>query len=210
MDYDFQQLNYNHHGLLPAIVQDANTLQVLMMGYMNAEALEKTLSTKTVWFYSRSRQTLWNKGETSGNYLKTVSVHADCDHDCLLVQAVAMGPTCHTNNTSCFFHDMYVNDEMDVASFNILTALHERITDRKNNPKQGAYTTYLFEKGIDKILKKVGEENAEVIIAAKNNAPDEIVYETSDLIYHLLVMLTEQGVDPKLVLNELKKRYTTE
>lgn len=207
MDFNAEQLNYNHHGLLPAIVQDAATLQVLMMGYMNAEALEKTLTTGTVWFYSRSRQALWNKGETSGNFLKTVEVKADCDADCLLVKAVPLGPTCHTGSASCFFNDLYVNEEMDTAGYEVLTALHARIADRKSHPKEGAYTTYLFEKGIDKILKKVGEESAEVVIAAKNNAPDEIVYETSDLIYHLLVMLTEQGVDPQLVLRELKHRY---
>ncbi|MGI6349381.1 MAG: bifunctional phosphoribosyl-AMP cyclohydrolase/phosphoribosyl-ATP diphosphatase HisIE [Eubacteriales bacterium] len=207
MDFDFQSLRYNHHGLLPAIVQDAFTLQVLMMGYMNAEALEKTMTTGTVWFYSRSRKTLWNKGETSGNYLKTVEVKADCDADCLLVKAIALGPTCHTNATSCFFNDLYVNEELSAAGYDILTSLYRRIADRKNNPKEGAYTTYLFEKGLDKILKKVGEESAEVIIAAKNTAPDEIVYETADLIYHLLVMLAEQDVDPRLILAELHKRY---
>ena len=207
MDFDFQSLRYNHHGLLPAIVQDAFTLQVLMMGYMNAEALEKTMTTGTVWFYARSRKTLWNKGETSGNYLKTVEVKADCDADCLLVKAIALGPTCHTNATSCFFNDLYVNEELSAAGYDILTSLYRRIADRKNNPKEGAYTTYLFEKGLDKILKKVGEESAEVIIAAKNTAPDEIVYETADLIYHLLVMLAEQDVDPRLILAELHKRY---
>ena len=207
MNFDIDSLKFDNSGLIPAVIQNSVTLKALMVGYMNREALEKTMSTGTVWFYSRSRQRLWNKGESSGNYLKTVKISADCDNDCLLVYASPLGPACHTNNESCFFTDIYINEENNTANLGMLEELYKIIEDRKANPKDGSYTNYLFDKGIDKILKKVGEESAEVIIAAKNDSVEEIVYETSDLIYHTLVMLSERGVNPCLVLNELRKRF---
>jgi phosphoribosyl-ATP pyrophosphohydrolase/phosphoribosyl-AMP cyclohydrolase len=207
MDFDIDKLQFNEEGLIPAIIQNAITLKVLMMGFMNREAIYKTMTTNTVWFYSRSRKTLWNKGETSGNFLTTVQLTVDCDADCLLVHALPLGPTCHTNNESCFFTDIYFNNDTKTADLSMLVDLYNIIEDRKAHPKEGAYTNYLFEKGIDKILKKVGEEASEVIIAAKNNVPDEIIYETSDLVYHTLVMLSERGVKPYLILEELKKRF---
>ncbi len=210
MDFDIDKLQFDQEGLIPAIIQNAITLKVLMMGYMNKEAISKTMTTGTVWFYSRSRKTLWNKGETSGNFLDTVKLTLDCDADCLLVHALPLGPTCHTNNESCFFTDVYFNDDNKATNLSILVELYKIIEDRKTHPIEGAYTNYLFDKGIDKILKKVGEEAAEVIIAAKNNAPDEIIYETSDLIYHTMVMLSDRGVKPNLILDELRKRFNKE
>jgi phosphoribosyl-ATP pyrophosphohydrolase/phosphoribosyl-AMP cyclohydrolase len=207
MNFNIDTLNLDEQGLIPAIIQNAVTLKILMMGYMNIEAINKTMNTGTVWFYSRSRQSLWNKGETSGNFLKTVKISVDCDSDCLLVQALPLGPTCHTNHESCFFTDIFQNQDNQTASLEMLIELYHVIQNRKANPKEGAYTTYLFDKGIDKILKKVGEEAAEVIIAAKNNNPEEIIYETSDLIYHTMVMLCDREVGPNLVLEELKKRF---
>lgn len=207
LSFDIDKLCYDKNGLIPAVIQNSVTLKVLMAGYMNKEAVEKTISTGTVWFYSRSRNTLWNKGETSGNFLKTAKIAVDCDADCLLVYAIPLGPTCHTNNESCFYTDIYVNEENNTANLGMLEDLHKIIEDRKANPKEGSYTTYLFNKGIDKILKKVGEETSEVIIAAKNDCIDEIVYETSDLIYHTMVMLSDRGVNPSLILDELYKRF---
>lgn len=207
LNFDIDKLCYDKHGLIPAVVQNSVTLKVLMVGYMNKESVEKTISTGTVWFYSRSRNTLWNKGESSGNYLKTVKIAVDCDSDCLLLYAIPLGPTCHTNSESCFFTDIYINEENNSANLGMLEDLYKIIEDRKADPKEGSYTTYLFDKGIDKILKKVGEETSEVIIAAKNDSADEIVYETSDLIYHTMVMLSNRGVNPSLILDELYKRF---
>ncbi len=200
-------IKFDTNGLITAVVQHAVTLKVLMLGYMNREALEKTISTGTVWFYSRSRQTLWNKGETSGNFLNTVSIDIDCDKDALLIRALPLGPTCHTNNESCFFTSLYHQEDTDIASTEILAKLYRIISARQAQPKEGSYTTYLFEQGIDKILKKVGEEAAEVIIAAKNDAPDEITYEVADLIYHLVVMLKDRDVSPAAILKELEVRF---
>lgn len=207
LNFDIDKLCYDKNGLIPAVVQNSVTLKVLMVGYMSKESVEKTISSGSVWFYSRSRNALWNKGESSGNFLKTVKITVDCDSDCLLIYAIPLGPTCHTNNESCFFTDIYINEENNSASLSMLEDLYNIIEERKANSSEGSYTTYLFDKGIDKILKKIGEEASEVIIAAKNASIDEIVYETSDLLYHTMVMLSERGVRPNLILDELYKRF---
>ncbi|MDD3306552.1 MAG: bifunctional phosphoribosyl-AMP cyclohydrolase/phosphoribosyl-ATP diphosphatase HisIE [Acetobacterium sp.] len=204
---DLENIKYNEAGLVPAIVQDYETRQVLMMAWMNEEALKLTLDTKKATFYSRSRQTLWVKGETSGNTQTVVKVDYDCDGDTLLLQVIPAGPACHTGNTSCFYRSLAVNSETNLGNMEVLTMLYNLIADRKINPIEGSYTNYLFEKGVDKICKKIGEESAETIIAAKNNDPAELIYEASDLIYHLLVLLNNQNVDLESLFRELTKRH---
>jgi len=203
-------LNFDDNGLIPAIVQNYKTGKVLMLGYMNQEAFDKTLETNQVWFYSRSRKTLWHKGETSGNVLTVAELRCDCDSDTLLVRAVPAGPTCHTGAESCFFQKVKENPDVEDFDSTILFRLYDVIAGRKENPVEGSYTNYLLEKGIDKILKKVGEESAETIIAAKNNSKEEVIYETSDLFYHLLVMLFDRGVRPEDILRTLDKRHNGE
>jgi phosphoribosyl-ATP pyrophosphohydrolase/phosphoribosyl-AMP cyclohydrolase len=197
-------LQFNEQGLLPVIVQDQDTMQVLMLAYMNQEAINKTLETKDMYYFSRSRQTLWRKGETSGNTQKLKQLSYDCDQDTLLAIVKQTGPACHTNNISCFYRDAYKEDYQQKST--ILEDLYKLITTRKNDMPEGSYTTYLFEKGIDKILKKVAEETGEVIIAAKNTDPNELVYESADLLYHLLVLLVNQNIDITRVFAELEKR----
>lgn len=203
---ELKDIKYDEKGLVPAIVQDYHSKRVLMLAYMNEESLRKTIETKRTVFYSRSRQELWEKGATSGNVQDVVSISYDCDKDTLLVMVNQTGNACHTGNYSCFNDVLVSNAEKD-TDIDILTKLYDRIVDRKINPKEGSYTNYLFEKGIDKILKKVGEENAEVIIAAKNNSRDEVVYETSDLVFHVLVMLVNQGINLSEIEKELIRRY---
>lgn len=206
MEFNGIELKFDENGLIPAIVQDVYTKEVLMLGYMNRESLELTLKTGRVNFYSRSRKALWLKGETSGNYLNLKKLRYDCDGDALLIEVIPEGPVCHTGNKSCFYRTLHeLEDSPDGVA--IIEKLYKRIQDRKEHPVEGSYTNYLFDKGIDKILKKVGEECAETIIAAKNNSPDEIRYEVSDLVYHLLVMLVDRGVDVKQIYDELTKRY---
>lgn len=202
---DLSNIKYDEKGLIPAIIQDVNTNEVLMMAYMNEESLKKTMETNKTWFYSRSRQNLWNKGETSGNFQDVKSISYDCDGDTLLVKVIPEGPSCHTGNNSCFFNSIVEGEKTESAA--ILKQLYKTIEDRKSNPVEGSYTNYLFDKGIDKILKKVGEENAETIIAAKNNSKEELIYEASDLIYHLLVLLVNQGVSLEDIFGELEKRH---
>ncbi len=194
------RIKYNEQGLVPAILQEQATGKVLMMAWMNPEALEKTVETGEAWFWSRSRQELWHKGGTSGNTQKILSVGVDCDGDTLLVQVMPKGPACHTGSWSCFEN----SDEVGPQIFN---QLYGRIMERQETMPEGAYTTYLFEKGVDKILKKVGEEASEVIIAAKNRNPQELISETADLVYHMMVLLAEQGIKPEAIEEELKKRY---
>lgn len=206
MELNGIELKFDENGLIPAIVQDVYTKEVLMLGYMNRESLELTLKTGKVNFYSRSRKALWLKGETSGNYLNLKKLRYDCDGDALLIEVIPEGPVCHTGNKSCFYRTLHeLEDSPDGVA--IIEKLYKRIQDRKEHPVEGSYTNYLFDKGIDKILKKVGEECAETIIAAKNNSPDEIRYEVSDLAYHLLVMLVDRGVDVKQIYDELTRRY---
>ncbi|MGG3998850.1 bifunctional phosphoribosyl-AMP cyclohydrolase/phosphoribosyl-ATP diphosphatase HisIE [Anoxybacillus kestanbolensis] len=201
-------IRFNEQGLVPAIVQDAHSKEVLTLAYMNEQSLQKTLETKETWFYSRSRQQLWHKGETSGNVQKVVDIRYDCDADALLILVEPKGPACHTGEYSCFHHRL--NDEKPVATpnrFAILSVLESLIAEREAKRPEGSYTTYLFEKGIDKIAKKVGEEAAEVIIAAKNRSKEELRWEAADLLYHLLVLLREQRVSLDDVLSVLAERH---
>lgn len=205
-------IKYDEKGLIPAIIQDVKTNEVLMLAYMNKESLAKTIETKQTWFYSRSRNELWNKGATSGNVQKVIDIYFDCDQDALLVKVEQSGVACHTGEYSCFYRKLTENSQ-DAALISenngiatLLNELYSVINDRKQNPKEGSYTTYLFEKGQDKILKKVGEESAETIIASKNMDNNELLYEMADLWYHCLVLLSFHGVVPNELLQELKKR----
>ena len=206
--FDIKNLKYNSDGLIPAIVTDAADGAVLMLGYMNAESLGITLEQKKVCFFSRSRQKLWLKGETSGNFLNVVSIKTDCDADTLLIVAKPDGPTCHTGARSCFFEDIYGDEDAEKAF--CLDDLMKLIEGRKTDPKEGSYTTYLFEKGIDKILKKVGEECTEVIIAGKGGDRAEAIFEIADLTYHVMVMMTEMGISIDEVRAELASRHVVD
>ncbi|WP_099202996.1 bifunctional phosphoribosyl-AMP cyclohydrolase/phosphoribosyl-ATP diphosphatase HisIE [Miniphocaeibacter massiliensis] len=198
-------IKWNSDGLIPAIVQDALTKEVLMLAYMNEEALEKTLETKSSWFYSRSRKELWNKGETSGNTQEVVRIALDCDRDTVILWVIPKGPACHTGENSCFFND--VESYKEVPDRQMLFKEYEIIKDRAENPVEGSYTNYLLREGVDKICKKIGEESAETIIGAKNNDKEEIIYESSDLLYHLSVLLYNQGITLDDLMLEIEKRY---
>jgi len=198
------ELKFDEKGLIPAIVQDHYTKEVLTLAYMNAESLALTIAEGRTVFWSRSRQELWRKGETSGNVQKVVSITADCDGDALVVEVVKSGPACHTGAESCFFNEVYVSDDVKQFSWE---GLYRLIEGRKSCPKEGSYTTYLFEKGKDKILKKVGEECTEVLIGAAKNDKDETVYEIADLAYHLLVLMVEMGISLEDVIAEEAKRH---
>jgi phosphoribosyl-ATP pyrophosphohydrolase/phosphoribosyl-AMP cyclohydrolase len=202
---DTEKIKFDDRGLVPVIVQDVKTNAVLMMAYMSKESIEKTLETGKMVYYSRSRQKLWLKGETSGNYQTLHELKLDCDGDTLLALVSQQGVACHTGSYTCFFDKLH-GGEAFAGGYGIIDELFSVIEDRKSNPIEGSYTSYLLDKGIDKILKKVGEEASEVIIAAKNSSPDEIKYETADLIYHLLVMLSKMGLSPSEVFAELEKR----
>ena len=197
MKIDFEKMG----GLVPAIIQDADTRQVLMLGFMNEEAYQKTLDTRHVTFWSRTRQTLWTKGETSGHFLNLVDMKIDCDQDTLLVRVHPIGPTCHTGTDTCWGEDNEANPLL------FLTELQSFIDRRKQEMPEGSYTTSLFTKGINKIAQKVGEEALETVIEATNGTREHLVYEASDLLYHLLVMLTEKGLRIEDVAAELQKRH---
>lgn len=197
-------LKYDNNGLIPAIVQDAHTKEVLTLAYMNEESLALTLAEKRTVFYSRSRKCLWRKGETSGNVQKVLYIKADCDGDALVVGVDKSGPACHTGNESCFFNEIYMDE--CVTDF-CLDSLYNLLRGRKAEPKEGSYTSYLFSKGIDKILKKVGEECTEVIIAGTKRDKEETVFELADLVYHCLVLMVESGISLWDVKNELAKRH---
>ena len=203
-DFDISELKFDDKGLIPAIVQDYFSKQVLTLAYMNKESLDITLEEGKTCFWSRSRQELWRKGETSGNYQKVVTIKADCDKDALVIEVIKDGPACHTGAESCFFNDLYQADDVTPFSYE---ALYDMIKGRKTDPKEGSYTTYLFDKGIEKIMKKVGEESTEVIIAATKGDKEETIYEVADLTYHVLVMMAEQGIELKDVMAELAKRH---
>ena len=198
------ELKYDEKGLIPAIVQDHYTKEVLTLAYMNAETLALTIAEGRTVFWSRSRQEIWRKGEPSGNVQKVVSITADCDGDALVVEVVKNGPACHTGAESCFFNEVYVSDEVKQFSWE---GLYKLIEGRKTAPKEGSYTTYLFEKGKDKILKKVGEECTEVLIGAAKNDKEETVYEIADLAYHLLVLMVEMGISLEDIIAEESKRH---
>lgn len=228
------QLKFDEKGLIPAITQDYKTDEVLMMAYMNAESLEKTLETGKVHYFSRSRQKLWLKGETSGHFQNVKSISMDCDADTLLLKVEQTGAACHTGHRSCFFTKLEVDADKNriegkqeiekqnstqestsghmeaeretLAGPEVLKAVYDVIIDRVIHPKEGSYTNYLLEKGMDKILKKVGEETTEVVIAAKNGVPAEIKLEVADLLYHIMVMLVKQGMTLEDIYGELDKR----
>lgn len=232
---ELDRIVFDANGLVPAVVQDALSKEVLMLAYMNRESLQKSLETGQTWFWSRSRKVLWNKGATSGHTQRIVSLSYDCDGDTLLVKVIQQGPACHTGSYSCFFNELPVapnaaqiekgssvppmaNDKADPSlgqslpnaaadRFGPLSRLEQTIAQRDAERTEGSYTTYLFEKGVDKILKKVGEETAEVIIAAKNRDPEELRCESADLIFHLLVLLREQQIPFDDVLRELEFRH---
>ena len=175
-----------------------------MLAYMNETSIEKTIKEKKACYFSRSRQQLWTKGETSGNIQRVVGLSYDCDNDTILLEVEQKGVACHTGNYSCFFNEVFKDSIINEQK--LINKLYDLIKNRKLNPKEGSYTNYLFDKGLDKILKKVGEESAEVIIAAKNQDKDEIVYEISDLVYHTLVLMVESNVEIEDIINELKNR----
>jgi phosphoribosyl-AMP cyclohydrolase / phosphoribosyl-ATP pyrophosphohydrolase len=196
-----EELNFEKlGGLIPAIVVDVMTNQVLMVGFMNNESFAKTLESKRVTFFSRSRKALWTKGETSGNFLDLVDIKKDCDDDSLLVIAKPTGPTCHTGSYSCF--------DLEKTNINFINRLNHLIKERKKNLPENSYTTKLFNEGANRIIQKVGEEAIETVIAAKNRDKKEIINESADLIYHLIVMLTEQEIEFEDVVNELVKRHS--
>lgn len=201
---EIDQLKFDEKGLIPAVIVEAGTHRLLMMAYMNRESLKISMETGKTCFWSRSRQELWTKGETSGNYQHIVSITADCDLDTLKVVVEKDGPACHTGAETCFFNPVYQSEEKSDFT---LDALMELIRGRKTNPQEGSYTTYLFQKGLDKILKKIGEESTEVIIAAKDNDPKETIYEISDLVYHVMVMMIQQGISLEDIRRELASRH---
>ncbi len=202
----FESLKKDSHGLIPVIAQDYQTNQVLMMAYMNQEAYEKTLKTGMMTYYSRSRQELWIKGLTSGHFQYVKSLWADCDKDTILAKVAPIGPACHTGKTSCFFEEIVVTDSKQRNPMTVLEEVYHIILQRKLHPKDGSYTNYLLEKGVDKILKKLGEEGTEIIIAAKNPDPEEIKYEVSDFLYHLMVLMVEKNVTWEDIMRELAER----
>ena len=201
---DVKSLKFDDKGLIPVIVVDSISKKVLTLAYMNEESLKITMEKKLACFYSRSRNELWLKGETSGNYQHVVSITADCDYDALVMVVEKDGPACHTGSDSCFTNEVFESDELNEFS---LSSLVKLIEGRKINKTEGSYTTYLFEKGLDKILKKVGEECTEVIIAAKANDKKETIYELADLCYHALVLMIEQGISLEDIHRELASRH---
>lgn len=200
-------LKFGPDGLIPAVVVDHYTKVVLTLAYMNRESLDVTMKKGLTCFYSRSRQKLWLKGESSGNFQHVVDITADCDCDALVVEVVKDGPACHTGEESCFHNPLWQSDTLKQFSYE---GLYELIKGRKTSPKEGSYTTYLFEKGIDKILKKVGEESTEVIVAGKGGSREETVFEIADLIYHLTVLMVEMGISVRDVTAELEKRHVVD
>ncbi|WP_102344908.1 bifunctional phosphoribosyl-AMP cyclohydrolase/phosphoribosyl-ATP diphosphatase HisIE [Bacillus sp. Marseille-P3661] len=204
-------IKFDDNGLIPAIVQDVASKEVLTLAYMNEESLRKSLETKETWFWSRSRQELWHKGETSGNTQKIHDIRYDCDQDALVVLVDPAGPACHEGTYSCFSTSLFENEpvpQLQSNRFAIINELERVIAEREAERPEGAYTTYLFDKGVDKILKKVGEEASEVIIASKNRDPEELKWEVADLLYHLLVLLREQKLPLDDVLNVLVERHS--
>ena len=203
MTIQIDTVAFDENGLIPAIVQDDRTGNVLMLAYMNKEALQKTIETKETWFYSRSRKELWNKGATSGNRQLVKSLALDCDSDSILVQVAPMGPACHTGEVTCFHKPVF---EEKLSNRSIVHEIIDEIKDRHANPVEGSYTTYLFREGLDKILKKVGEETTEVVIGAKNRDKAEVTSELADLTYHSLVLMEELGVTVEDVKKVLTNR----
>ncbi|MCR4886052.1 MAG: bifunctional phosphoribosyl-AMP cyclohydrolase/phosphoribosyl-ATP diphosphatase HisIE [Clostridiales bacterium] len=201
------ELKFDANGLIPAVVQDYFSKQVLTVAYMNRESLEISMKEGRTCFYSRSRKTLWRKGETSGNTQEIVTIRADCDMDALVVEVIKKGPACHTGEESCFFNPVYQSEAHQDFS---MEALYRLLQGRKEKPKEGSYTTYLFQKGIDKILKKVGEECTEVIVAGKGGDKAETVFEIADLAYHVMVLMVEMGITPADIFSQLESRHVVD
>jgi phosphoribosyl-AMP cyclohydrolase / phosphoribosyl-ATP pyrophosphohydrolase len=218
MKVPIDQIEFDERGLIPVVVQDVNSRQVLLLAYMNAESLKRTIETKETWFWSRSRSSLWHKGETSGNTQRVTEILVDCDHDALTLLVTANGPACHTGEQSCFHNELQEADglhddqvaarESDLGA--ILNELYSLIGLRKHQRPAGSYTSYLFDQGLDKILKKVGEESSEIIIAAKNQDSEALVAEASDLLYHLIVLMVERGLTLDEIRDELVRRRNKE
>ncbi len=210
MEEIINSLKFDASGLIPAVVQNIETNEVLMVAYMNADTIRETVKTSRAAFWSRSRQEVWVKGGTSGNYMYVKEIRVDCDCDCLILLVNPAGPACHTGNRTCFFRKIedgrLIDDKDGKIKSDIFAREQAVIIDRKSNPEEGSYTNYLFDKGEDKILKKVGEEAAEVVIAGKNRDKDEISYEVADLIYHLTVMLVDNGMTWEDIYAEMEKR----
>ena len=204
---DIEILKFDEMGILPVVVLDFYTKKVLTLAYMNKESLKISMEKNLTCFFSRSRGKLWLKGETSGNYQHIVSITADCDGDALVVEVKKDGPACHTGSDSCFTSEVYANENEKSFSFDML---YELLEGRKTNKKEGSYTTYLFEKGLDKILKKVGEECTEVIVAAKGGSKEETVFEIADLAYHVMVLMVQYGIKIDDVVDELAKRHVVD
>jgi phosphoribosyl-ATP pyrophosphohydrolase/phosphoribosyl-AMP cyclohydrolase len=210
MKIESGDVKFDEHGLIPAIVQDAKSFEVLTLAYMNAESLERTIETKETWFWSRSRAQLWHKGETSGNKQHVIEMSLDCDHDAIRLLVEPEGPACHTGAQSCFHNELLKSaakaPQRSADLGEVLTELFAVIESRKLERPEGSYTTYLFDEGLDKILKKLGEESAETIIAAKNDDSDALARETSDLLYHLIVLMVEKGLTLSHIAQELESR----
>ena len=204
---DMSKIKFDEKGLVPAIAQDAKTGRVLMLAYMNAESLQMTLDSGCATYFSRSRQQLWRKGETSGHTQRVLEMRYDCDGDALLLTVEQEGPACHTGEISCFYNPILTADADDLPpTAGVVQQVYDVICDRKEHPREGSYTNYLLDKGVEKICKKVGEEASETIIAAMKRSKPEVCYEAADLVYHLLVLLFEQGVTPDDLWAELARR----
>lgn len=204
---NLSDIRFDENGLVPAIAQDIRTGEVLMLAYMNEESIRLTLETGYATYFSRSRKQLWKKGETSGHVQKVLEMRYDCDGDAILMKVIQTGNACHTGNYSCFFNLMKEADPDDVpANAGILQSVYDVISDRRVHPQEGSYTNYLFDKGVEKMCKKVGEEASETIIAAMKADKEEVTYEAADLLYHLLVLMNQQGVTPDDVYEELARR----
>ena len=204
---DMSKIKFDGNGLVPAIAQDARTGRVLMLAYMNAQSLQMTLDSGYATYFSRSRQQLWRKGETSGHTQRVLEMRYDCDGDALLLTVEQEGPACHTGEISCFHNPILTADADDLPpTADVVQQVYDVICDRKEHPREGSYTNYLLDKGVEKICKKVGEEASETIIAAMKRSKPEVCYEAADLVYHLLVLLFEQGVTPDDLWTELARR----
>lgn len=204
---DIEKLTFDEQGLIPCIVQDFYTNEVLTLAYMNKESLELTLKDQAMTFYSRSRQELWRKGETSGNTQRLVELKADCDQDTLVAKVIKAGPACHTGAESCFNEVLFQNEDEQTVT---IEALYQLVMGRKDSPQEKSYTSYLFQKGNEKILKKIGEEATEVVIGAMKQDKEETTYEIADLIYHLLVLMANNGITPSEIIGELAKRQVVD
>ncbi len=203
---EFSQFKTNEQGLIPVVVQHYKTQEVLMLAYMNEEAFYRTIKTGKMTYYSRSREQLWTKGETSGHFQYVKSLTIDCDYDTLLAKVDQVGAACHTGNPTCFFQPLVGSDYDETNPLQVFESVYGTILDRRENPKEGSYTNYLFDKGIDKILKKVGEEATEIVIAAKNPNPEEVKYEMADFLYHAMVLMVERGISWEDIVKELADR----